>query len=193
MTTIDKTVAASSDDATENSSQAISLALNPSTVVDNPTEFFAARWDISDAPIPAGATITACTITCEFPDGLNDEPLHAMQFQEAAAPLTFAAVASNISSRPRTAASVTWDNANLGAPGDFTSPDMSAVLQEVVDSQGELTAIVWILEGSGTSSRDFVITTYDGTPAKAARLHVEYTIGGAGGAGKMHYYRQMRA
>lgn len=178
MPTIDKTVAASSDDANQDSLGNVSLTQTPSLVIDATNEWFGARWDISAAPIPSGSTITTCTITCEFPESANDEPDHAMFFQEAANPSTFTTAGSNISSRPRTTATVNWSSANLGAPGDFTSPELKTVLQEVVDSQGQLDAIVWIVQGSADAARDFRVTTWDGTPSLAARIHIEYTTGG---------------
>jgi hypothetical protein len=180
MTTLDKIVAASSDDANESGAGGVSLT-NTTTNVDAADEWVGARWDLSDAPIPAGATIDVCTITCDVPNANFDEPDHPMYFQRAANPGTFTTGSGDLSGRSRTTATVSWVSAGLGAPGDFTSPDMKAVLQEVLDNEGELSAIVWLMQGNADGNRDMGITLYDGDTDLAPRLHVEYTAAGGGG------------
>jgi hypothetical protein len=174
--TIDKTVAASSDDANELAGS-MNTTRADSNIIDATNEYFGARWSVSDAPIPAGATINVCYVTINYNSGSLDEPNHTMRFEELAAPVTFTTTANDISSRAMTTASVVWSSTDLGAPGDFNSPSLVTPLQEVVDSQGQLSAIVWIIQGSATATRDFECTTYDGSTTLAPRLHIEYSSG----------------
>jgi hypothetical protein len=90
----------------------------------------------------------------------------------------FLAVRKNISSRPRTTATVPWLPAPWPARGevgaDQQTPDLSPVIQEVIDREGWArgNAIVIIITGSGARRA----VSYDGDHAGAPMLHVDYTI-----------------
>lgn len=183
MTTIDKTIVASADDAAEAANGSVNIIQTVSATVDATNEYLGLRWDISDAPIPAGATITTCTVTIHMPTAGLDEPNHTVRFEELAAPALFVAGSATftISGRAMTTASVTLGNGGTqGAPVALATPDMSAVLQEVVDSQGELTSVVAIIQGGADGTDDLAIDMVDGATGNEADLHIEYTSGGGG-------------
>ncbi len=85
---------------------------------------------------------------------------------------------SDISGRPRTAASVAWNNipdwADEQSDNDTRSPDITAIVQELVNRPGwdSGNAMVFIFERSGaTGKRD--VYAEDGSGAKAPLLHIE--------------------
>jgi hypothetical protein len=83
---------------------------------------------------------------------------------------------NDISSRPTTAASVPWDPPAWNVKGEAGSaqrtPDLSAVLQEIVDRPGWKgdQSVVLIVQGTGAR----VAESFDGDAAAAPLLHVEY-------------------
>lgn len=137
------------------------VTLNPSSLfnVDSTSEYYGIRY--TSLTIPAGATIDSAVMTITPADANNDEPDHPFVHQESAAPaaITSGSGADLTTNRPVTTASVTWSSANLGADGSnsFSPPDLSAVLQEVVDSQGELTGLFVRIQGSSSGTRDLII------------------------------------
>ena len=109
-------------------------------------------------------------------DGVQSEPTTLLvQGQAADDPDTFAVRMHEISSRPRTAASATWEVppwTEVGAAGSGErSADLSAVIQEIVDRPGWTVgnAMVLIITGSGHRTA----ASYDGDPARGAILHIE--------------------
>jgi hypothetical protein len=90
---------------------------------------------------------------------------------------TFVALDNDLSSRPTTTASVAWDTVApwvLGEPQ--ASPDISDVLQEIVDRPGWSSGNALALVITGTGRRRAV--AHDGNPGTAALLHVEYQAPG---------------
>jgi len=88
----------------------------------------------------------------------------------------FTSASRNMSSRSRTALAVSWVPAPwpvVGAAGpDQGTPDISGVIQEIVDGGGWVSgnALVIIMTGSGKR----VAESYDGDRGGAPLLHVEY-------------------
>src|SRR6185369_15611658 len=97
---------------------------------------------------------------------------------------TFTSATSNISSRARTTASssfspVTWST--VGQAGtDQRTPNLAAVVREIVGRPGWSAGNALVILISGTGHRTAV--AYDGTPATAPVLHVEFQSGGSGNA-----------
>jgi hypothetical protein len=96
--------------------------------------------------------------------------------QAADNPGSFKTTANNISSRPRTAAQVVWNPApwtvvNEAGPNQRT-PDLSSVLQEIVNRPGWTSgnAMVFVVTGTGCRTA----FAYDQSPTVAARLVVTY-------------------
>lgn len=82
--------------------------------------------------IPAGATITSAVLTIGSFTLANGVlcSVHAASAANAAAPTT----ASGLLGTTLTTASASWSNASTSAP--MNSPDLSAVIQEVIDLPG---------------------------------------------------------
>jgi hypothetical protein len=126
--------------------------------------------------VPPGATITSAWIqfqTAATNTGAVNLTLRGEAADDAA---PFAAAAADISSRPPTAASVPWSPGNwqtLGEAGaNQQTPDIASLIQEIVDRPGWLpgNALVVLVSGSGVRTAE----SFDGDPAGAPLLHIEY-------------------
>ena len=133
--------------------------------------------------IPPGAVITGATIqfTADQAFGAdNTTPLNLDVFAEAAdnAPPFAANVVNNLGTLPRTGASIGWNMppwaVSESGPAQRT-PDMHAVIQEVVNRPGWRSgnALVVILAGSGGRRE---AESFDGNPARAAVLTVQFEV-----------------
>jgi hypothetical protein len=170
-------VNAGSDDAEENTSNG---SVNPSSsdlelVVNNSIQqAIGIRFNGID--VPQGAPITAAYLqfTTDETDSTTTSLIIEGEATDNAA--TFTSPAFNISSRPRSATSVTWVPApwtTVGEAGpDQRSPDLSAIIQEIVNRPGwtSTNSLALIISGSGTRTAE----SFNGVPTAAPSLHIEY-------------------
>jgi hypothetical protein len=126
--------------------------------------------------LPQGATILGARVqfsSDEIDTGSADLVIEGQASDDAA---TFERVDGNVTDRPRTSASVFWDppawTSSKASGADQRTPELTAIVQEIVDRPGwsDGNALVLIVTGSGTRTA----RSYDGTPARAAILEVEY-------------------
>jgi hypothetical protein len=196
-TTIDEQVGASTDDAFQATSDAMTLA-GTLILCDATTEHLGFRW--TTVAVPAGATIDSAWMSVWLFSTTNDEPQHRLRGELAADPGTFTTASNNIDSRSRTTAAINWDSANLGANGNewqwgssagnpTAGGNIKSIIQEIIDQGGwaENNALVLITEQhTGDSARDLGALTYDENTTHAAKLHIEYTAGVAGASGDLN-------
>ncbi len=108
-----------------------------------------------DLPVPAGGRVVDARIQFQV-DEAGDEPANYTIRGEAADDASqFVRQAGNISARPTTSASVgwappTWDIIGAAGP-DQRTPDLSSILQEIVDRPGwqQGNAAVFMIDGTG--------------------------------------------
>jgi hypothetical protein len=139
--------------------------------------------------IPAGATITSATLqfTPRNPPNFEGAPVHnnsgptnlVIQAQAATNPPTFSTATNNISSRPKTTASVNWNvPAWTAGPAtaDSTSPNLSAVVQEVVNQSGWSSgnSIVFIISGDDNPENARAAWSFNGNADLAPVLTITY-------------------
>ena len=132
--------------------------------------------------IPAGARITTAylSFTATNPDWPNTNSGAAsatIRGQSADNPGTFTYSDFNVSSRSTTSASVSWSNIPAWTTGQtYQSPDLAAVVQEIVDRPGWSggNSMVFTITGSGSRSA----FSYEGSSSSAPRLTVNYVVGG---------------
>jgi len=92
---------------------------------------------------------------------------------------SFTSVVNSVSGRTTTSAEVIWEPPawpTVGAAGaDQKTPDLSSIIQEIVDRPGytQSSAISIIITGTGTR----IAEAYEGSPGSAALLTVNYTFG----------------
>jgi hypothetical protein len=132
-------------------------------------------------PVPRGARIVAAHLQFQA-ESTSTGPCGVQIRGEAAdhAP-PFAARAGDLSSRPLSSSAVAWTPAAWrvrGAAGaDQRSPDISGVIGEIVARPGWKAGNPLALLVSGTSrapSESRIAESYDGQPAGAPVLHIEY-------------------
>ena len=132
---LDVAVVAGSDDAEESSGGSVSLSSSDLELVqESSTQVVGIRF--RGVAIPRGATVTAAWIQFTTDELKSGATTLTVQGQAADNPGTFTSSSRNVSSRARTAESVSW------APGPWTialergpsqrTPDLSPILREIV-------------------------------------------------------------
>ncbi|MFB0524108.1 MAG: hypothetical protein ACETVZ_01115, partial [Phycisphaerae bacterium] len=99
----------------------------------------------------------------------------------SANPATFSSAAGNISSRPKTTASVVWDiprwmTVHAQGPEERT-PDISPIIQEIVNQAGwSGSAIVLMFRDNPAKPSQGCreAEAFDGDPAESPMLHITY-------------------
>ncbi len=135
--------------------------------------------------IPAGATITNATIQFTASANSTTTTVNALIRGEAAdSAATFAASSNNISSRTTTSANVAWNSIGSwtsGATTNATTPNLSSVVQEIVDRAGWINgnSMAFVISDNastagiaGRQARSF--DTASTGPTSAALLSVSY-------------------
>lgn len=171
-------VAASNDDAEEDKKGAMNLTDATLEIVKKSNQTGNQRVGLrfTGMNIPAGATITNAYIefTSDVPN--NASGSKTINGEANTSPGSFTSTKNNIRNRALTAASVGWSPSNWNSSGATQqTSDISAVIQEIVNlNSGSATnAVAIIIQGSGTRAA----VAYDGNPANAARLVVDYIAG----------------
>jgi hypothetical protein len=131
-----------------------------------------------DIEIPPGAGILNAYV--QFTASGSDAFVMSLTVAGEAADdaASFSATTNDLSARPITASSATWNPLGWGADtSDFgqRTPDLSAILQEIVDRPGwaDGNALVLLISpGVGTGVRHAY--SYDGQPLSAPQLIVQY-------------------
>jgi hypothetical protein len=128
--------------------------------------------------VPAGAMITRAYVQFEADETQSEATTVSIQGQAADNALTFSS-ATKMSTRSRTTAATTWTPAPWTLVSDAgvnqRTPDLSAVVPEIVGRPGWANGNALALIITGTGHR--TTRAYDGKPAAAPRLHLEYTTG----------------
>jgi len=183
-TTINFSISTSSDDAEEKAGST-ATAVNGCDS-DAVNEYCGFRW--AGVTIPNGATINTAYFNPTIYYSTYDEPNHNITFEDALNPPTFSTGALNVSNRIKTSNNVTWSSADLGCPAvfeyhrltscaTFVMPDLSSIVQELVDSYdySSGSSMVLIIQGSADASRDLDLGQYDSGVANSAWLNITYT------------------
>ena len=132
-------------------------------------------------PVPGGASVVSAYVQFQSATAGRDPASFEVAGEASDAALPFTAGAHDVSARPRTMATVAW------SPGGWTgsseagpeqrTPDLAAIVQEIVDRPGWTAGSSLALLVTGSGSR--VVTAYDGETTGAAVLHVSYDVGAA--------------
>jgi len=132
------------------------------------------RFD--NLPIPRFATIQSAHIDFVVDEAVAGPTSVVLHGQASDHAFPFMAIATDLSARTRTDGSVSWDDVPPWDQAGVTqaSPDLSPLVQEIVDRQGweSDNALVIIIEGTGRRTA----VAYDSSPESAPSLHVEYLL-----------------
>lgn len=172
---IDRQISQASDDAEEQiSSGAMSLSSSDlELVTDSPTRGVqAAGLRFQHLAIPQGVTVASAYLEFECDEADSSETSITIQAQASDDPLTFGSTTNDITSRPLTTASVGWEPTPWTVNGRYQSPDLKAVVQEVVDRPGWSAgnSMVFVITGSGERTAE----SFNGESSAAARLHIVF-------------------
>lgn len=167
-------VAAGSDDAEESAGGSMSLSSSDLELVyDGSNQKVGMRF--TKVAIAQGATISKAYIQFEADEAQSEVTSLTIQGQAVDNAATFTSTAGNVSSRPRTAAAVSWSPSAWSTVGEAgpnqRTPDLSAVIQEIVNRPGWASGNALAIIVTGTGHR--TARSYDGRAAGAALLHVE--------------------
>jgi hypothetical protein len=171
-TVVEVRIAVSADDAVEGSTGGVKLT---DSNLNFTGKIIGLRFPLA---VPQGATIVQAYVQFTSEEGNTVPTTVTIEGEDNDSASPFMAKSRNITSRLRTLAAVSWAppvwvGGGVAGPEQRT-PDLSAVIQEIVDRPG------W---GNG-QSLGLILTTsgnrhalsYDGNPTAAPLLHVEYTL-----------------
>ena len=137
-----------------------------------------------DIAIPSGATITKASIQFTV-DEADDEATSIRIYGELSPEsAVFTTVAEDLTSRPKTSASVdwndipVWDAASIGSAGpDQQTPDLAAIVQEIITQSGwNGSSMAFLIEPNPGGER--TAESFNGDANAAPLLKIEYTTGG---------------
>jgi hypothetical protein len=175
--TLERRIATSSDDAEESATGSYAgSSTDLELVYDGSNQQVGLRFP--NLTVPAGATITKAYVQFEADETQNEATTLSIRGQAADNALTFSS-ATKMSTRSRTTAAIAW------TPSPWTlvseagvnqrTPDLTPVVQEIVGRPGWASGNALALIITGTGHR--TARAYDGKPAGAPLLHLEYTTG----------------
>jgi tetratricopeptide (TPR) repeat protein len=177
--TLDLRIASGADDAEQGaSSGSMSLGSSDLELVTDGSTVQLVGLRFPNLAVPPGATILEAWVQLQVDEASTGAASLRIEGQAADTAPAFTSASGDLGSRPRTAASVAWSPPawpSAGAAGaDQRTPDLSAVVQEVVDRPGwsEGGALALIVSGSGRRTAE----AYEGSPSGAALLHVVYAL-----------------
>jgi len=132
--------------------------------------------------VPQGATITSADIT--FRANATSEATDSgmtLWGQLAANPATFTTSTNNVSSRTKTSATLTWTIPQWTSGSDYETPDLSDIVQEIVDQSEWVENNALVIVGQTTVSQNRSAISQNSTNGStlAPLLEVCYTEGTA--------------
>jgi hypothetical protein len=173
---LDAQVAAGSDDAEEKASGSMSLTSSDlELVTDSSVQKVGIRFNA--LALPRGATILGAYLQFQADKSNLDATALTILGQAADNPGTFLTTKRDVSSRPRTSASVPWAPPPWLLVGEAAAPqrtpDLSAIVQEIVNRAGWSSgqSMAFIITGTGKRTA----SSFEAGAAKAVKLHIEYS------------------
>jgi len=166
-------VSAGTDDAEERLDNG-SVSLNSSDLElgrDAAAQLVGMRF--TQCALPQGVVIDKAWLEVATDEAGSEATDLVIRGQAADNASTFGATAGNLSSRAQTSASATWSVPSWTSIGKRRqSPDIAAVIQQIVNRPGWQSGNALVLLVSGTGKR--VAESYEGDAGKAPLLHIEY-------------------
>ncbi|MER9326504.1 RTX toxin [Mesorhizobium sp. M0488] len=175
-------VAAAGDDVEEKGSGSISTNINDLELGYDSSTRQTVGIRFTGIDIPQGAIITSAYIQFQANEVKTGATSLLIQGDNVDDASPFTTANNNVSSLPRTAASIAWAPDPWTTVGDHglaeRTPDLSAVVQEIVNRSGwaALNDMAFLVTGTGTRTAD----SYEYSPASAPLLHIEYILPGSG-------------
>lgn len=193
MTTYSSRITTGSNDAYDSNDAFPGASVTSTTLFIGPTaasEIMVTGFIHEDVNIPAGSTINSCTLQVQRSgfDSSGNEVIDTVVMKESGTPTTF----NTTTQTPRdqydaggiTTATVGW---NMGADGGDNdpevTPDLAALVQEVVDTVGDVTDLMTLIRDTGAGALVAVVYAFENaTTGRSALLDIDFTEGAGGGA-----------
>jgi chitodextrinase len=177
--TISVQVSAGDDDAEERlSSGSVGLTSSDLELVQDGSRLQAVGIRLQNVAVPKGATIQEAYIQFTVDEAKSDVTSLEIRGQASDQPAPFTSTLNNITIRPTTAQAVSWSPPpwnSVGAAGlDQRTPDLKAVVQEIVDRIGwtEGNAMAFVITGTGVRTAE----SFNGVASAAPVLTVTYVV-----------------
>jgi K319-like protein/parallel beta helix pectate lyase-like protein len=178
VTVTEARVSAGNDDAEQSTSGSVNLTSSDLELTTDGNTVQTVGMRFPALAVPAGATVVRAWIqfsTDEATTAATNLTIAAQAADNAAA---FVNTSGNLSSRPRTTATVPWTPPGWPTVGqrgvDQRTPDLVAPLQQVLSRPGWASGNAVAFLVTGTGSR--VAVAFDGSGANAPVLHVEWRL-----------------
>jgi hypothetical protein len=171
---IERRIATGTDDVEQQPSGSVSQTSSDLELVTDGSSVQVVGLRFQNLPVPAGATILAAWIQFQADEASAEATSLALQGQASDDAAPFLSTSGNVSSRPRTTASVAWEPPAWSSAGEAgagqRTPDLSAVVQEIVNRPGWAPghAMAFIVTGTGRR----VAEAFEGTASGAPLLHL---------------------
>ena len=179
---VDSRISQSTDDQEEGATGTMEsiTSTDLEMVEESNTQIVGLRFQ--NVTIPAGATITFADIEFVADEADTVATSLTLEGQLDINPATFTTTAFDISGRTNRTSAVAWNGLPAWAIDDkHKTPDIKDIIQEIVNQAGwgsSNQSLVIIVSGPTLAKR--VAKSYDGVPAEAPLLHVDYTNGSVG-------------
>lgn len=177
---VEAVIASGVDDAHETKDGSVfsytgtNLRVEPTT---NPSTGYDAGCRWIGINIPQGSTITQAHVEVQFPTNTRNSPKLTMYAHADDNSSDFATV-QDINGRTKTSASVIWNADDLPINEYVSSPDITALIQEVVDRPGWAGQAITILFISdivdGEEATRFI--PYDSDPLAACKIRIDWEL-----------------
>ena len=177
-------IASSNDDVEEGQNGAIyTTSTDLELIYDTYNDQFLQTVGLhfSNLNIPQGATISSASIQFTVDEASAGTVNLTISGDASDDSPAFTSSMNDLSNRIKTLNTVNWSppdwNTVNEADVNQRTPDLSPVIQEIVDRPGFSTASAISLFITGIETNKRVAVAYDGVPASAAVLNIEYTVG----------------
>ncbi|KUM26160.1 hypothetical protein AU467_04035 [Mesorhizobium loti] len=176
-------VATAGDDVEEKGSGSISTNINDLELGYDSSTRQTVGIRFTGIDIPKGAIITSAYIQFQANEVKTGAASLLIQGDNTDDASPFTTASFNVSSLPRTTASTAWTPDPWTTVGEHglaeRTPDLSAIVQEIVNRSGwaALNDMAFLITGTGTRTAD----SYEYNPASAPLLHIEYLLPGPAG------------
>jgi hypothetical protein len=126
--------------------------------------------------IPAGSVINSAYLSFVAKTNQSNSGAVTIYANKTAAPVDFCAN-SQVTSRPRTTASVNWPVGNWVTGTEYQSVDVKSVIQELVNSYGAYSngSMAFIMISTGANNVEAMTFETNGNSTQAPRLIINYT------------------
>jgi len=168
-------IAAGADDGRETGAGVVELTSATGVIMPASSTGYWAALRFLNVTTPEKATVSASTLSLYFYDTSNDSPDVDIYADDADNSAALVETDTNISARTKTTAKTTWTATNQNT-GWITSPDLTAVVQEVIDRDGWVSGnALTLLLDARTVSNSIRFRSYEFDSALAAKLDITYT------------------